>query len=168
MNIRLAVMDDLPRLKSMYGEIVAHMNERGLHIWDDVYPCEFLGSDIENNRLYVLMDDDEITSAFALCGSHAGADSVEWVDKDGHALYIDRLGVSVKFLRKGVGSLLLQHAVAAARGKGAAYLRLFVMESNAPAINLYRKNGFRQVAGFYDEVIDDDLVLHEFGFEMET
>ncbi len=168
MNIRLAVMDDLSRLKSMYGEIVAHMNETGIQIWDDVYPCEFLGSDIENNRLYVLMDDDEITSAFALCDSHAGADSVEWADKDGRALYIDRLGVSVKFLRKGIGSLLLQHAVAVARGKGAAYLRLFVVDSNAPAINLYRKNGFRQVEGIYDEVIDDDLVLHEFGFEMET
>ena len=32
-------------------------------------------------------------------------------------------------------------------------------------INLYVKNGFKKADGVYDEVIDDDLVLHEFGFE---
>lgn len=48
---------------------------------------------------------------------------------------------------------------------GAEYLRLFVVDINEPAINLYVKNGFKKAEGVYDEVIDDDLVLHEYGFE---
>ena len=39
------------------------------------------------------------------------------------------------------------------------------MDINEPAINLYVKNGFKKAEGVYDEVIDDDLVLHEYGFE---
>lgn len=37
-----------------------------------------------------------------------------------------------------------------------------------PAINLYLKNGFRQVDGIYEERIDDDLTLREYGFEIEV
>ena len=44
-------------------------------------------------------------------------------------------------------------------------MRLFVVDINEPAINLYIKNGFARVDGVYDEVIDDEFVLHEFGFE---
>ena len=51
---------------------------------------------------------------------------------------------------------------------GAEYVRLFVVDINKPAIHLYMKNGFEQADGIYDEVIDDDLVLHEYGFEIKT
>lgn len=39
------------------------------------------------------------------------------------------------------------------------------MDINVPAIHLYIKNGFIRANGIYDEVIDKDLVLHEYGFE---
>ena len=48
------------------------------------------------------------------------------------------------------------------------YLRLFVVDENYPAINLYKKTGFEKVDGIYDEVINNDFVLHEFGFEIKT
>jgi hypothetical protein len=35
-------------------------------------------------------------------------------------------------------------------------------------MNLYLKNGFRQVDGVYEEKIDDDIILREFGFEIEV
>ena len=63
---------------------------------------------------------------------------------------------------------MLNEAIALAKDKGTKYLRLFVVDINEPAINLYIKNGFKRVDGIYDEIIDDDLVLHEFGFEIET
>ena len=52
-----------------------------------------------------------------------------------------------------------------AQNCGAEYLRLFVVDINVPAIHLYIKNGFIRANGIYDEVIDKDLVLHEYGFE---
>lgn len=50
--------------------------------------------------------------------------------------------------------------------QGYKYLRLFVVDINKPAINLYLNNGFNQVDGIYEEKIED-FVLREYGFEIE-
>ena len=168
MFLRLANIDDLSQLKSIYEKIVENMNSNNLHIWDEIYPCEFLKDDIEKNRLYVLEKNDEIIGAFALCDSNAGEEYIEWENKPAKALYMDRFGVNVNYLRKGIGSVMLNKAIALANHKNAEYLRLFVVDENEPAINLYIKNGFKKADGIYDEVIDDDFILHEYGFEIET
>ena len=163
----MAVMDDLPQLKNMYGQIITKMNEDNIQIWDEVYPCEFFAGDIENKHLYVLEEADEIVSAFCFCNSNAGAEHVQWSGTHGEAFYIDRFGVHVKHLKKGIGSAMLTKAVALAKARGGKYLRLFVVDINEPAINLYIKNGFKRVDGVYEERVDEDLVLREFGFEIE-
>ncbi|MGB4407836.1 MAG: GNAT family N-acetyltransferase [Sphaerochaeta sp.] len=168
MNVRLATVDDLPQLTAVYEKIIASMYDENIQIWDEMYPCEFFSDDIENDRLYVLVENTEIASAFALCNSSAGAHSVQWENKQEKALYIERLGVNVNFLRKGIGSIMLTKAVALAREKGAAYVRLFVVDINVPAIGFYIKNGFKRVEGSYDEIIGDGYNLHEFGFEIKT
>lgn len=165
MDFRLAVMQDLPQLKAVYKEIIQDMNNNQIQIWDDIYPCEFFEEDIKNNRLYVLTNNDEIISAFVLCDTNAGEQAVEWKDKQRKVLYLDRLGVNVNYARRGIGSLMLDNAKKTAKNCGAEYLRLFVVDINKPAIRLYEKNGFTRVDGIYDEVIEDDFVLHEYGFE---
>lgn len=165
MKLRLASIGDLPQLKAVYKEIIFHMNEHNIQIWDDIYPCEFFQEDIEHHRLYLLEDNDTIVSAFALCDSNSGEPHVTWTEPSAKALYIDRLGVNVSYLKQGIGSIMLHHAAALAKEQGADYLRLFVVDSNKPAIRLYLKNGFQKAEGVYDEIIDDDLILHEYGFE---
>lgn len=56
-------------------------------------------------------------------------------------------------------------AMALASGQGAQYLRLFVAESNAPALAFYRKNGFSEVSGCREEDVGTG-VLRELGFEV--
>lgn len=168
MNLRMANIEDLPQLKVVYEQIIYNMKKENIQIWNEFYPYEFFYDDIENNRLYILEENNEIVSAFALCNSNAGAKCVEWESKDDKAVYIDRLGVNVNYSGKGIGSLMLNEAIAVARDNGAKYLRLFVVDINKPAINLYIKNGFKRANGIYDEIINDDLILHEFGFEIET
>ena len=51
--------------------------------------------------------------------------------------------------------------------KNAEYLRLFVVDFNRPAINLYEKFGFKRVEGIYKEVIDEALSFNEFGYEIK-
>ena len=125
MHLRLAKMDDLPQLKVVYREIINNMNNENIEIWDDIYPCEFFYNDIENNSLYVLVENDEIVAAF-----------VKWKNEHHKALYIDRFGVNVNYLRKGIGSIMLNKAISLAKEKGAESLRLFVVDINEPAINL--------------------------------
>ncbi|MEI3326362.1 MAG: hypothetical protein V8R64_07830 [Thomasclavelia sp.] len=47
------------------------------------------------------------------------------------------------------------------------YLRLFVVDNNKAAINLYQKAGLKRAAGIYEEAIDDNLTLYELGFEIK-
>ena len=165
MNLRIASMGDLPQLKEIYTKIICNMNKNNIQIWDEVYPCDFFQGDIENHCLYVLEDNNEIVSAFTLCDSNAGEDFVQWENKSDKALYIDRFGVNVNYLGKGIGGLMLDKANSIAKSCGAKYLRLFVVDINTPAINLYVNNKFKKVNGIYDQVIDKDFILHEFGFE---
>lgn len=166
MDFRLAVMQDLAQIKRVYKDIIKKMNGEQIPIWDDIYPCEFFEEDIRNHCLYVLLNKDDIVSAFVLCDTNPGEKSIEWQDNQGRALYLDRLGVNVNYSRMGIGSRMLEKAKEAAKNAGAEYLRLFVVDINEPAIQLYIKNGFLRGNGVYNEVVDDDLVLHEYGFEV--
>jgi len=169
MILRLANINDLSKLKAMYRNIIDNMIRNDISIWDDIYPCEFFSEDIENNRLYLLVEEnDDIVAAFALCESNAGEGYVKWENVHDKALYLDRFGVNVDYSGRGIGSIMLKHAITLTKQKNAKYLRLFVVDINKPAINVYLKNGFRQVDGIYEERIDDDLILREFGFEIEV
>ncbi len=163
MDLRLSEKSDLPALKTMFRLIVDDMDARNIRIWDDVYPVEFLQEDIECGRLYVLTGDNGIAAAFALCEPD-GNDQVTWLDENAKALYLYRLGVNVDFQCQGVGKAAVDCAKRLAREKGAAFLRLFVVDVNEPAINLYLKNGFRQAEGLRVDDIGGDI-LYEKGFE---
>lgn len=168
MEFRLANVDDLPQLKAIYMDIIHNMNKENIQIWDEIYPCEFFCDDIANNCLYILVEDKEIISAFALYDSSSGEGYVKWKNGQKKALYIDRFGVNINYLRKGIGGIMLQKAKMIAKEKGIEYLRLFVVDINKPAINLYIKNGFQKADGIYDEIIGGGIILNELGFEIET
>lgn len=165
MEFRLAVKEDLPGLKAVYREIVEHMEKNGIAIWDEVYPCDVLEEDIRRGELYLMAEEGEIVSAFALCGSNPGEGDVRWRYECGRVLYLERLGVNVNYLRKGVGGETLRMAAVRARELGAKALRLFVVDLNRPAIRLYEKSGFEEADGIYAEDVGQGLILQEFGFE---
>ena len=165
-QVRTAVQSDLESLISMYRRLTAHMEQNGVHIWDDYYPCPLLEGDIDHGRLYAIFDGEEPMGAFALCRESAGAQKVQWEEQNARAFYIERLGVSVDYLRQGIASTLLEQAAEKARADGAEYLRLFAAVNNPASLSLYRKCGFRQAAGVYREVIDTDWILEEYGFEL--
>lgn len=143
------------------------MQQNNLEIWDDVYPCEFFAADIQAQCLYLLLENNEILCAFALCSSNEGESSITWQDSGAKALYLDRLGVNTAYTGNGIGGLMLEKAQQTARALGAEYLRLFVVDSNLPAIRLYSKSGFIRADGIYHQKIDDTCVLQELGYEIK-
>lgn len=38
MELRLAIIEDLPQIKGMYKEIIENMNSNNIYIWDEIYP----------------------------------------------------------------------------------------------------------------------------------
>lgn len=81
-------------------------------------------------------------------------------------IYLDRFGVNTEYRRCGIASLALEKAQETALSLGADCLRLFVVDINSPAISLYEKNGFIRAKGIFTDIIDDELVLHEYGYEI--
>ena len=77
MEFRAAQPADLPQLEAVYQKIVAHMEQQGVFVWDEVYPCAVLGEDIAQGRLYILLDGAQIAAAFALCAANEGARAVQ-------------------------------------------------------------------------------------------
>jgi len=167
MEFRPAQAADLPQLKAVFGRIIQDMNQKGIEIWDDVFPCEFFAGDIEAGALYVMTDKDAIVSAFAMYPALRGMDAVQWPQHGARAMYLNRFGVSVDYARRGMGSAMLRHAAALAREQGAEALRLFVVDINLPAIRLYEKNGFVRAGGMLREEITEDFVLNEYGYELD-
>jgi len=166
MNLSLAKENDLDQLKKMYEKIIEKMNKNNVPIWNEIYPCEFFKKDIEQERFYTLIENNDILASFALCESNDGEDYLKWENAKEKAFYLDRFGVNVKYLRQGIAGIMLKYAMELAKQKGAKYLRLFVVDINKPAINLYRKSGFKQVDGIYEEKVGN-IVLYEYGFEIE-
>lgn len=168
MDFRLANINDLRNLKIVYGKIIDNMNRNNVQIWDEIFPCEFFANDIKNEHLYLLGENNDIVAAFALLESNRGENNMQWENAHGNALYLNRFGVNIDYLKRGIGSIMIKYAISLTKEKNAKWLRLFVVDINKPAINLYLKNGFRQVDGVYEEKIDDNLILREYGFEIEV
>ena len=167
MDLRFASVADLPQLKEMYTKIAKNMAQNNIFIWSETYPYHFFADDIEQNRLYVLIDNHEIAAAFALCDSNGGETYVQWDSEHEKTLYLSRLGVNVNYLKRGLGRKMLALASSLAKEKNATHLRLFVAEVNKPAMRLYTQNHFQKVEGYYDELMDDGSIVREFGFERE-
>ena len=167
MICRLANSNDLSVLEIMFKEIVKNMHNHGITIWNEYYPFEEFEIDIQKNQLYLLVDNNEIFATFVLYPSDT-SDCFAWKSKDKEAMLLNRLGVNVKYLKQGVAFKVLDEAKKIAKKKNFKYLRLAVVDSNIPAINLYKKYGFKKVDGIYKEYIKErDITLVEYGFELK-
>ena len=166
MIFRLAEISDLPQIKSVFKVITENMNKKNGQIWDDFYPCEFFEDDILNKRLYVLMGNDVLVSAFALWTSEPEKyNSIQWENENAKAQYFGRFGVNVHYQGKGIGSIMLNYAKSVAKNNGFEYLRIFVVDKNKPAAGLYSKNGLKKAEGMYIEKFESGLVLNQYGYE---
>lgn len=77
-------------------------------------------------------------------------------------LHIGNIAVAPPVQRRGVGRAILAHLLEAAQEQGLAYATLEVRISNAPAIALYERFGFRPIAlrrGFYPDNGEDAMVM---------
>ena len=109
---------------------------------------ELRNSDV--TRAYLLRDGEERAVAFCVC----------WVIFD--ELHINTLAVDPAVRRQGMATALLRHVMADAAAAGAAKATLEVRASNAAALGLYERLGFRVAGkrpGYYARPEEDALIL---------
>ncbi len=164
MELRLAKEADLPEISRLFRKITADLNEKGICIWDEIYPDCAFPDDIKRKRLFILEDEGELLGAFALCDAPDDEGSIVWEKNDAKTEYLFRLGVSPKQLRKGIGSFLMAQAEKIARASGAEYIRLLVVDFNTPAESFYLKGGYMKAQGEYVKA-QNGVNLREYGYE---
>ena len=165
LHIRRAEPSDLPAVKEMYAALVARMDREGWSVWDETYPRDFVGKDVEQGQLYLLLEGDRLAGAFALPPHDNGEGDVPWEDPATPARYLYRFGIAVEYRGKGLGKLALERIGELSRRLGARYLRLYVAHENLPALALYRKAGFARLPGEFGEFLLDGTRLFEYAFE---
>jgi ribosomal protein S18 acetylase RimI-like enzyme len=69
-----------------------------------------------------------------------------------HVLHFEALAVSPVARGMGVGSLLIEAMITEARSRGARKFGLRALSTNAPAIRLYERSGFREEGRLKDEI----------------
>lgn len=114
----------------------------------DTFLWELANSDV--TRAYVLRADDGPIRAFCLC----------WVIFD--ELHINTLAVAPESRRQGLATILLNETFRDAIAAGARKATLEVRESNAAALELYRRLGFHVAARrprYYTNPDEDGLIL---------
>ena len=166
MELVLARQKDLETIKAMYTKIIDNMFANNINIWDDYYPNEMFISDIKNKTLYLLKESDEILGAFSLYEHVDIENDLEWHEKKAKAYLLNKVGVNVNHLKKGIGQKIVEFAMKIAKENDAEYLRLLVCDVNIPAINMYKKCKLKKVKGIHEEVIEKDYSLNEYGFEV--
>lgn len=166
MELVLAKLEDLTKIKEMYTKIIKNMDDNNIKIWNEYYPNEVFEDDIENESLYLLKEQGNILGAFVMYEHKNPEEDIKWENSTAKAYLLNRVGVNVEYLRQGIGKKLINKAYQLAKNKGAKYLRLLVSEINIPAINLYLKCEFKKVNGIHKEKIRDDFSLNEYGFEI--
>jgi ribosomal protein S18 acetylase RimI-like enzyme len=75
------------------------------------------------------------------------------------------------FRRKGIGTLLVDHAIELSKKRGARMLVVETQSCNVPAVNFYVKHGFEligfDVAAYSNKDIDRKEVRLEFGLKIK-
>jgi ribosomal-protein-alanine N-acetyltransferase len=76
--------------------------------------------------------------------------------------HLGNFAIKQEYRRKHIGSLLLQHIIDLAQKRKITKITLEVRASNTPAIELYHRFGFREIAirrNFYIKPVEDALVM---------
>jgi ribosomal-protein-alanine N-acetyltransferase len=79
--------------------------------------------------------------------------------------YVDNVAVFLQYRRRGIARALMQHLIAAAQERNAAFITLEARISNTGAISLYESLGFREAGrrpGFYNHPKEDALILTKY------
>lgn len=165
MEFRQAKQDDLLPLLRMYEKIIQKMNAEGIQSGMMYIPVRILREISKNRRFFVAQEGDSLQRDLLCAIPTTGR--MQWIGQSRRPAPVTWIVWGQPGVRRaGRGGQMLSYAMALARQKGAAYLRLFVVDCNLPAIGLYRKSGFVQAGGVYEEQIDKDLSLREYGFEI--
>ena len=172
-EIRLAKPEEFEKVLKFYYTTI-DMMEGWEHssLWKkNVYPSDsYIKESIEKNELWVFEDFEQGDFISSMILSHEfneGYKGIDWPTEAGkdEILVVHAFGVLPSCHSRGIGSKMIQNAIAVGRQRGMKAIRLDVLEHNMPANKLYAKNNFNFVSTarmFYEDTGWTDFKLYEY------
>lgn len=140
MKIKKLSKNYLDEIIALYADVKANT----INFWDSDYPGkELICWDIERDGLWGVFDGNKLIAAcFAGQRCEDGEENYTWQHTFKKRSTFARLGVSPKYQRKGVATLLLNFIFEKLKEQGFDGCRILVETENVGAIGLYLKLGF--------------------------
>ena len=171
MKIKKATVDQYQDIRLFYHHIIDGIAQMpyGAGWIKDVYPSpDFLRESIDNEEMFIAMENEKISAAMVL--NHSGNESYReynWptAADDSEVMVIHALGVDPEKAGKGYGRKMVQFAVNTARQHQRKVIRLDVLKGNVPAERLYSGMGFcylHTLPMFYEDTGWTDFELYEY------
>ena len=142
-SIRSATEKDIPRILELYNELIIHLSqiEQSRKPSDDDTHRVFAEISADpGHELYVAEEDGRVVGTIVLLVvpnlSHS---ATPWA-------VAENLVVTQSYRRRGIGRMLLEHAVARAREKGCYKIQLWSDRRRTEAHEFYESLGFEALA----------------------
>jgi GNAT superfamily N-acetyltransferase len=147
MLIRLAKLNDIPKIMQLIAEVIPDMNASGNFQWDGTYPnAQVFENDIALNQLWVAEEEGSIAGIAAITTDQEPEYADIGWDINQQAIVTHRLAVNPKYRGKGIAVALLMQAEQEAINRGINTLRIDTNTSNHATQRLFPKLGY-QFAG---------------------
>lgn len=152
MNIRKVSVDDFDEILELQlqledTEIVFDDNLKK-HFYDTEKGRKRLKKRIsdKNNIFFVATTDDNKIVGFI--DGNIPEDEWWYIDE---VVYLDHICVDSNYRKQGIGTMLLNEFVKAAKEKGAKHIRLLAFHNNKPAVSFYKGNSFVEYSMYYNK-----------------
>ena len=140
---RRSVKEDIPYINSLFIQMVKTVNARMLN--EGIEPYTDLENGFEENYLdRFYLDDNNLIFAAESSGTIIGFLSVNNYRENGY-IYLDDFCVSEEFRGKGIGSELINMAIAFAEKQQIPQILTHVESANKESIAFYKNRGFKPV-----------------------
>jgi ribosomal protein S18 acetylase RimI-like enzyme len=145
MTIRPAYSEELEEVLALVKAAIQHMENQGIHQWDDIYPDRStLLADLHSGHIHLAVMHDHIVGMIAINEDQSPEyRTVRW-KYPGRALVVHRLTIDPFHERQGLASQLMRFAEGLAAARGYDTIRLDAFTKNLGAVALYEHLGYRK------------------------
>lgn len=139
MNLRKAVQTDIDIVYGMYRSVIGVNNSH----WTEDYPTrQNVIQDFRNGNLYIFENNNIIIGACSVETKSIFENTDFWKINDGTQCEISRIVISPEYQGHGYARLMVDKLIEKLTGNGCNSIHLFVVKSNIPAVETYRKLKF--------------------------
>lgn len=148
--------EDLERIYQLFEEAIRYQKQNHYIGWEEI-DKNYIQKDVESGLLFKMVREEEIVCIFSVCYR----DVLIWREREkADAIYLHRLVLNRKFHGERVFQSVLNWAIASAKEKGMAYIRMDTWAENEKLIGYYKGYGFRFVENYTTADTEDLPVQH--------